>query len=175
MGGAKIYLFIIVVEFGFVSFFPSSKMEEKREVEVKSLKKGNYAFIRSQTCRITEVTLKPKASVKGNERIYIVGLHVDTGKKYEDTLLATLRIDEILVTKSEYSVADVDGRSGDVSVFLSSGEMKEDLEMGKSEGGKGWDEVGIELLKRFEDGEEIAVVVQTLLGKEYIIEVRAGK
>ena len=53
--------------------------------------------------------------------------------------------------------------------------MKEDLEMGKSEDGKGWDEVGIELLKRFEDGEEIAVVVQTLLGKEYIIEVRAGK
>ena len=69
----------------------------------------------------------------------------------------------------------MDGRSGDVSVFLSSGEMKEDLEMGKSEDGKGWDEVGIELLKRFEDGEEIAVVVQTLLGKEYIIEVRAGK
>ena len=74
-------------------------MEEKREVEVQSLKKGNFAFIRSQPCRITEVTKKPKASVKGNERIYIVGLHVDTGKKYEDTLLATLRIDEILVTK----------------------------------------------------------------------------
>ena len=48
-------------------------MEEKREVEVQSLKKGNFAFIRSQPCRITEVTKKPKASVKGNERIYIVG------------------------------------------------------------------------------------------------------
>ena len=84
----------------FLSFFlNSSEMEEKREVEVQSLKKGNFAFIRSQPCRITEVTKKPKASVKGNERIYIVGLHVDTGKKYEDTLLATLRIDEILVTK----------------------------------------------------------------------------
>ena len=93
-------------------------MEEKREVEVQSLKKGNFAFIRSQPCRITEVTKKPKASVKGNERIYIVGLHVDTGKKYEDTLLATLRIDEILVNKSEYSVLDVDGRSGCVSVMV---------------------------------------------------------
>ena len=78
--------------------------------------------------------------------------------------------------KSEYSVADVDGRSGCVSVMLDSGEMKEeDLELGKSEDGMGWDTVGIELLKRFEDGEEIAVVVQTLLGKEYILEVRAGK
>ena len=93
-------------------------MEEKREVEVQSLKKGNFAFIRSQPCRIIEVTKKPKASVKGNERIYIVGLHVDTGKKYEDTLLATLRIDEILVNKSEYSVLDVDGRSGCVSVMV---------------------------------------------------------
>merc|ERR1711971_1025096 len=108
----------------FLSFFlNSSEMEEKREVEVQSLKKGNFAFIRSQPCRITEVTKKPKASVKGNERIYIVGLHVDTGKKYEDTLLATLRIDEILVTKNEYSVLDVDGRSGCVSVMLSSGDV----------------------------------------------------
>ena len=45
-------------------------------------------------------------------------MHVDTGKKYEDTLLATLRIDEILVNKSEYSVLDVDGRSGCVSVMV---------------------------------------------------------
>ena len=158
----------------FLSFFlNSSEMEEKREVEVQSLKKGNFAFIRSQPCRITEVTKKPKASVKGNERIYIVGLHVDTGKKYEDTLLATLRIDEILVNKSEYSVLDVDGRSGCVSVMLSSGDVKEDLSLGKSEDGMGWDTVGIELLKRFEDGEEIKVVVQEILGKEYILEVRA--
>merc|ERR1711971_706656 len=157
----------------FLSFFLNSwEMEEKREVEVQSLKKGNFAFIRSQPCRITEVTKKPKASVKGNERIYIVGLHVDTGKKYEDTLLATLRIDEILVNKSEYSVLDVDGRSGCVSVMLSSGDVKEDLSLGKSEDGMGWDTVGIELLKRFEDGEEIKVVVQEILGKEYILEVR---
>ena len=48
----------------------------------------------------------------------IVGVHIDTGKKYEDTLLATLRIDEILVNKSEYPVLDVDGRSGCVSVMV---------------------------------------------------------
>ena len=39
----------------------------------------------------------------------------------------------------------------------------------------GWDTVGIELLKRFEDGEEIKVVVQEILGKEYILEVRADQ
>ena len=76
--------------------------------------------------------------------------------------------------KSEYSVLDVDGRSGCVSVMLSNGvDVKEDLSLGKSEDDMGWDTVGIELLKRFEDGEEIKVVVQTLLGKEYILEVRA--
>ena len=56
---------------------------------------------------------------------------------------------------------------------LSSGDVKEDLSLGKSEDGMGWDTVGIELLKRFEDGEEIKVVVQEILGKEYILEVRA--
>ena len=64
----------------------------------------------------------------------------------------------------------MDGRSGCVSVMLSSGDVKEDLSLGKSEDGMGWDTVGIELLKRFEDGEEIKVVVQEILGKEYILE-----
>ena len=54
--------------------------------------------------------------------------------------------------------------------MLSSGDVKEDLSLGKSEDGMGWDTVGIELLKRFEDGEEIKVVVQEILGKEYILE-----
>ena len=62
--------------------------------------------------------------------------------------------------------------AGCVCVMLSSGDVKEDLCLGKSEDGMGWNTVGIELLKRFEDGEEIKVVVQEILGKEYIFEVR---
>jgi hypothetical protein len=78
----------------------------------------------------------------------------------------------LFLTKSEYSVLDVDGRSGCVSVMLSSGDVKEDLLLGKSEDGMGCDTVGIELLKRFESGEEIAVIVQTCLGNKYILEVK---
>ena len=79
----------------------------------------------------------------------------------------------MFLTKSEYSVLDVDGRSGCVSVLLSSGEVKEDLLFGKSGDGMGWDKVGIKFLKRFESGEEIAVIVQTCLGNEYILEVKS--
>merc|ERR1711934_248784 len=59
-------------------------------VEVKSLKKGGFCMIRDQPCKITEMTQKPKATSKGNDRIHLVGVHMSTGKKHEDTLLATL-------------------------------------------------------------------------------------
>ena len=92
-------------------------MEEKREVEVQSLKKGNFAFIRSQPCRITEVTKKPKASVKGNERIYIVGkkiqitqvnlcqnsealIFASTNPQYDDRLFIELQVHYIKIPSS---------------------------------------------------------------------------
>merc|ERR1712203_290680 len=88
-------------------------------VEVKSLKKGGFCMIRDQPCKITEMTQKPKATSKGNDRIHLVGVHMATGKKYEDTLLATLPIEQILVTRETYDVLDVDTHQGTVSVLSS--------------------------------------------------------
>ena len=102
-------------------------------VEVKSLKKGGFCMIRDQPCKITEMTQKPKATSKGNDRIHLVGVHMSTGKKYEDTLLATLPIDQILVTRETYDVLDVDTHQGTVSVLLKSGETKDDLNLEKSD------------------------------------------
>jgi translation elongation factor P/translation initiation factor 5A len=144
-------------------------------VEVKSLKKGGFCMIRDQPCRITEMTQKPKATSKGNDRIHLVGLHMATGKKYEDTLLATLQIDEILVSRMTYDVLDVDTHQGTVSVLLKSGETKDDLNLEGSENPQEqYSPVCRDLVTRFEAGEELRVVVQGALGQETIVEVVAA-
>eukprot|EP00092_Neocalanus_flemingeri_P033964 GFUD01036931.1.p1 GENE.GFUD01036931.1~~GFUD01036931.1.p1 ORF type:complete len:156 (+),score=39.63 GFUD01036931.1:57-524(+) len=149
---------------------------ETVEVEVKALHRGSFAFIRGQPCKVTEVTQKPKATSKGNDRIHLVGLNLQTGKKYEDTLLATLRIDEIVVKRSEYSLLDVDTHSDTVSVLMSSGETKEDLVLEKSENpNEKYSPLSQELVDRFDAGEDLIVVVQSALGNETIIEIKAGE
>jgi len=145
------------------------------EVEVKTLRKGSFAYIRGQPCRVTETIQKPKATSKGNDRIHLVGLHIETGKKYEDTLLGTLRINEILVKRFEYSVIDVDTHAGTVCVMTSSGDTKEDLLLEKSENpNEKYSTLAQELADRFEANEELVVVVQSALGNENITEVKAA-
>ncbi|CAD7971142.1 unnamed protein product [Amoebophrya sp. A25] len=144
-------------------------------VAASSLKKPGYVMIKGQPCKILELNQKPKATVKGNDRLHIVGTHVFTGKKYEDTLNLTAgtgsQVQVPDVTKEEFSVMDVDGSS--VSVLTAQGEMKDDLNLPKGENGL-LDEVGEEVKKRFEAGEEFKVVVLGILGQEKIIEVVAG-
>ena len=143
-------------------------------VEVKSLKKGGFCMISDQPCKIIEMTQKPKATSKGNDRIHLVGVHMSTGKKYEDTLLATLPIDQILVTRETYDLLDVDTHEGTVSVLLKSGDTKDDLNLAKSDNPlEKYNAVCTDLVTRFEAGEELKVVVQGALGQETIIEVIA--
>ena len=165
---------------------------QTRNVEVKSLKKGSYCMLREQPCRLVELTQKPKATSKGNDRLHLVGihllllqhlfliflplpqvgLHISTGKKYEDTLLATLRVDELLVSREVYDVMDVDAHQATVTVMTRAGETKEDLDLEAGDTPQEpWSAVSQELLTRFEAGEEVRVVVMTALGKETIVEV----
>ena len=51
-----------------------------------SVKKPGYVMVKGMPCKIQEVTMKAKATSKGNNRLYIVGTHYKTGKKYEDTI-----------------------------------------------------------------------------------------
>merc|ERR1712192_106637 len=121
-------------------------------VEVKSLKKGGFCMIRDQPCKITEMTQKPKATSKGNDRIHLVGLHMATGKKYEDTLLATLQIEQILVSRETYDVLNLE---------------KSDNPLEK------YSPACTDLVTRFEAGEDVKVVVLGALGQETIVEVIA--
>ena len=45
-----------------------------------NLKKPGYVVIKGQPCKIVEITLKKKATARGNDRLFVCGTHVFTGK-----------------------------------------------------------------------------------------------
>ena len=140
-------------------------------VEVKSLKMGCFCMIRDHPCCITEMTQKPKATSKENDRIHLVGVHMSTGKKYEDTLLATLQIDQILVTRETYDVVDVDTHNAPGSVMLKSGESKDDLNLvGSDIPQEQYSPVCRDLVARFDLGEDLKLKVTVMDDKPFVVE-----
>ena len=65
---------------------------------------------------------------------------------------------------------DVDQHSGTVSCLTDSGEVYEGCDIPKDELGKP-DEVGQQLINKFEAGDEFKIVVLSIMGKEMILEI----
>lgn len=144
------------------------------KIQPSELKKPGFCMIRSMPCRITEIEHIRPATSNGNKRVRVAGTHVFTGKKYEDTLNLTAGfhgIDVPLTTKAVYSLMDVDAGTGFLSLLTDSGEAKEDTALSRADGGKTWDEIGVELVRRFDAGEALKVAVLTIMEKDIVVEV----
>ena len=145
------------------------------KVQADALKKPGFAIIQGMPCRIAEINHKPKATANGNKRLHLVGTHIYTGKKYEDTLNLTAGfhgIDVPVTSKASYALCDVDAETGFLSLLTDDGETKEDVALARAGEDSSFDDLGKEIIKRFEDGEALKVTVLTIMGKDIVEEVR---
>ena len=136
-----------------------------------ALKKPGFAIIQAMPCRIAEINHKPKATANGNKRLHLVGHHIFTGKKYEDTLNLSAGfhgIDVPVTTKASFSLMDVDTDTGFLSLLTDGGDTKEDVQLGRAEDGKAFDAVGQEVVQRFDEGESLKVHVLSIMGKDIV-------
>merc|ERR1712039_120706 len=123
----------------------SASGETVAKVPPEDVRKGGYAMIKGMPCKLSEVTWVPKATANGNKRLHLVGLHVFTGKKYEDTLNLTAGfhgIDVPVTSKAEYVLLDIDRATGFLSLLTDSGETKEDASLGRADDGAAFDALG---------------------------------
>mmetsp|Transcript_25424 Transcript_25424/g.49784 ORF Transcript_25424/g.49784 Transcript_25424/m.49784 type:complete len:159 (-) Transcript_25424:102-578(-) len=144
-----------------------------RKAQPDELKKLGYAMIKGMPCRLSDVNQLPKATANGNRRVQIVGVHIFTGKKYDDTINCTAGfngIDVPITSKESYTILDVDASSGFLSLVDDQGNTKEDASLSKSEDGE-FDELSQECIRRFSKGEILRVTVLTIMGKDVILEV----
>ena len=141
------------------------------KVQPDALKKPGFAMIQGMPCRISEINHKPKATANGNKRLHLVGHHIDTGKKYEDTLNLTAGfhgIDVPVTTKSSFTLLDVDASTGFLSLLTDGGDTKEDVSLSRAEDGAAFDAIGQNLIERFEAGESLKVHVLSIMGKDIV-------
>ena len=145
--------------------------EQITQVQPEALKKPGFAMIQGNCCRISEINHKPKATANGNKRLHLVGTHIFTGKKYEDTLNLTAGfhgIDVPVTTKASYALCDVDTSTGFLSLLTDSGDTKEDVSLSRGEDGVAFDALGAEVVARFEAGDALKVTVLSIMGKELV-------
>ncbi|ACO66215.1 predicted protein, partial [Micromonas commoda] len=136
-----------------------------------AVKKGGYCMIRGMPCKLEICEVLPKATANGNKRLHIRGPNVFTGKPYEDTLNLTAGfhgIDVPVTIKAQYSLMDVDSDTGFLSLLTDSGDCKEDVGLVKNEDGS-FDELGQEVISKFEAGEALKLTVLSILGKDVVI------
>ena len=137
----------------------------------EAVKKGGYCMIRGMPCKLEICEVLPKATANGNKRLHIRGPNVFTGKLYEDTLNLTAGFHGIYVpvtVKAQYSLMDVDSDTGFLSLLTDSGDCKEDVGLVKNEDGS-FDELGQEVISKFEAGEALKLTVLSILGKDVVI------
>ena len=137
----------------------------------EAVKKGGYCMIRGMPCKLEICEVLPKATANGNKRLHIRGPNVFTGKPYEDTLNLTAGfhgIDVPVTIKAQYSLMDVDSDTGFLSLLTDSGDCKEDVGLVKNEDGS-FDELGQEVISKFETGEALKLTVLSILGKDVVI------
>ena len=137
----------------------------------EAVKKGGYCMIRGMPCKLEICEVLPKATANGNKRLHIRGPNVFTGKPYEDTLNLTAGfhgIDVPVTIKAQYSLMDVDSDTGFLSLLTDSGDCKEDVGLVKIEDGS-FDELGQEVISKFEAGEALKLTVLSILGKDVVI------
>eukprot|EP00747_Dinoflagellata_sp_TGD_P018007 gnl/TRDRNA2_/TRDRNA2_126206_c0_seq1.p2 gnl/TRDRNA2_/TRDRNA2_126206_c0~~gnl/TRDRNA2_/TRDRNA2_126206_c0_seq1.p2 ORF type:complete len:174 (+),score=42.80 gnl/TRDRNA2_/TRDRNA2_126206_c0_seq1:54-524(+) len=146
------------------------------QIPPSALKKHGYAMIKDMPCKLTDIIQKPKATANGNEKLHLIGVHIFTGKKYEDIFNLTAGFSGLLdvpvVSFAEFQLLDVDDKSGALSLLTATGETKEDANLGRAENGKDFDDVGREVCRLYEAGESVQVVVMTAMGKDVVQEVR---
>ena len=137
----------------------------------EAVKKGGYCMIRGMPCKLEICEVLPKATANGNKRLHIRGPNVFTGKPYEDTLNLTAGfhgIDVPVTVKAQYSLMDIDSDTGFLSLLTDSGDCKEDVGLVKIEDGS-FDELGQEVISKFEAGEALKLTVLSILGKDVVI------
>ena len=66
---------------------------------------------------------------------------------------------------------DVDLSTGFLSLLTDGGETKEDAALGRADDGKAFDDIGADIVRRFEADEPLTVTVLTIMGKDIVVDV----
>jgi len=140
----------------------SSGASETYPQQCSALRKNGYVMIKSRPCKIVEMSTS-KTGKHGHAKVHMVGIDIFTSKKYEDICPSTHNMNVPNVNRKDYQLINIDDSY--CSLMDDGGDMKEDLKLPDGE-------LGVEIAKRFKDGENFMVTVLSAIGEELIISTK---
>ena len=108
-----------------------------------------------------------KTGKHGHAKVSLTGLDIFTNKKYEMIESSTHNVEVPNVTKKEYQLIDISDEDF-MSLMDDDGSTKEDLKMPTGD-------IGAEIRKAFDDGDELLISVQSAMGQEQAMSYKVLK
>jgi len=133
-------------------------------VQCSSLRKNGHVMLKGRPCKVVEMSTS-KTGKHGHAKVHLVGLDIFTNKKYEDLCPSTHNIDVPNITRSDYTLLDIEDNFA--SLMNESGEVRSDLRVPEGE-------LGQKIRADFAAGTELIVTVLKCLNEECIITVKSS-
>lgn len=128
-------------------------------MQCSALRKNGHVVIKGRPCKIVDMSTS-KTGKHGHAKVHLVAIDIFTGKKLEDLSPSTHNMEVPNVTRTEYTLLDIDG--GFVSLMTPDGETKDDVKQPDGE-------LGDKLSSDFNDGKELLVTIISAMGEEALI------
>jgi len=90
-------------------------------VQCSSLRKNGHVMLKGRPCKVVEMSTS-KTGKHGHAKVHLVGLDIFTNKKYEDLCPSTHNIDVPNITRSDYTLLDIEDNFA--SLMNESGEVR---------------------------------------------------
>jgi translation initiation factor 5A len=131
-------------------------------MQCSALRKGGHVVLKGRPCKIVEMSTS-KTGKHGHAKVHLVGIDIFTGKKLEDLSPSTHNMDVPNVTRTEYTLINID--DGFLSLMLPDGSTKDDVRLPEGE-------LGQQIESQFDEGKELIITVLTAMGEEAAISVK---
>ncbi|KAJ3410568.1 Eukaryotic translation initiation factor 5A [Chytridiales sp. JEL 0842] len=128
-------------------------------MQCSALRKNGHVVIKGRPCKIVDMSTS-KTGKHGHAKVHLVAIDIFTGKKLEDLSPSTHNMDVPNVTRTEYSLLDID--DGFLSLMTADGSTKDDVKVPDGE-------LGTKLEAEFNEGKDLVVTIITAMGEEACI------
>ncbi|XP_055013663.1 eukaryotic translation initiation factor 5A-1-like [Boleophthalmus pectinirostris] len=142
----------------------TSGASETYPVQCSALRKNGFVMLKGRPCKIVEMSTS-KTGKHGHAKVHLVGLDLFTGKKLEDLCPSTHNMEVPNVSRKDYQLTDID--DGFLSLLQDDGTQREDLKLPD-------DDLGKEILRKFENDEQLLVTVLKAVGEEAVIATKTS-
>jgi len=140
-----------------------------RPLKASAFRKGGYILLKGHPCKVMEMTTS-KTGKHGHAKVKFVGVDIFSGKKYQELMASTHNMPEVIVTKAEYTVLDINDDNGLMQLVDDKNQSGPELHLPPDDfkwSGQGEPPLGYSIYNAFhklEDGKELNVSVTTAMG-----------